>query len=284
MSRFFSALALAALLLAGSRTTVRADVIAAAPIPDRIAAADMVVIGKITAIEDKTVMGKRYATDKDKTEFKVALIQIAEPLKGAKGLTHVRLGFVPPVVRPAPAGNARPAIFRFPQLNHAVGQEGCFFLAKSADGDLHVTRMYFDVMEKKEPNFEQEMTLARRAAKLLEEPLAGLKSKDAEDRLMTASMLLTKYRGYRPGQNNSKLEPIGAEESKLILTAIAEGDWTRREPQKLSAQSVFQRLALTAKDGFNPPQFKDYQKEFPAYAQQWLKDNMDKYRVQRFAQ
>lgn len=73
-----------------------ADVKAPDPIPDRVAAADIVIVGKITAIEDKTVMARQQANAKEKTEFKVALVQVAEPLKGAKGLTIVRLGFIPP--------------------------------------------------------------------------------------------------------------------------------------------------------------------------------------------
>lgn len=260
-------------------------VVAAAPVPDRVATADIVVVGKITAIEDKTVMAKRFPGAPEKTEFKVALVQIADPLKGAKGLTIVRLGFVPPVVQPAPQPGV-PRIGggfnRFPQLNHQVGQEALFFLTKSADGDFHLAQNYFDVVEKKSGNFEQEVTLAKRAAKLLEDPMTGLKSKDADDRLTTASLLLTKYRTPKLGVNNPKMEAVPAEESKLILEAIAGGDWTRQGRAQVSPQMVIQRLNLTAKDGWNPPKFKDYQKEFPAYAQQWLKANTGKYQVQRF--
>ena len=112
--------------------------------------------------------------------------------------------------------------------------------------------------------------------------MVGLKSKDADERLMTASMLLTKYRTPKAGANNPKTEAVDAETSKLILEAIAGGDWTRQGRAQVSPQMVFMRLNLNAKDGYNPPKFKDYQKEFPAYAQQWLKDNTGKYRVQRF--
>ena len=65
--------------------------VAPAPIPDRVALADVVVVGKITAIEDKGVMAQRYPNTNDKTEFKVALIQADQLLKGAK-VNRIRLG------------------------------------------------------------------------------------------------------------------------------------------------------------------------------------------------
>jgi len=281
----WAGLALATLSVLALTRPIPALVVAPAPIPDRVALADVVVVGKISAIEDKTVMARRFPGAPEKTEFKVALVQITDPLKGAKGLTIVRLGFVPPMA-PPPVQPGVPRIGggfnRFPQLNHTVGQEGIFLLTKSPDADFHVAQNYYDVIDKKAGNFAQELALVKRAAKLMDEPAAGLKSSDAEERLMTAAMLLTKYRTPKPGVKNPKTETVDAEQSKLILAAIADGDWTRRDPQKLSAALVFQRLNLTAKDGWNPPKFKNYQKEFPVYAQQWLKDNAAKYRVQRF--
>jgi hypothetical protein len=142
--------------------------------------------------------------------------------------------------------------------------------------------MYFNVIEKKSPTFGEEIARIRRVAKLMDDPLAGLKSKDADDRLMTASMLLTKYRTPKAGQANPKQEPVAAEESKLILEAIAGGDWTRQDRQAVSPRMVLARLNLSPQDGWNPPKFTDFQKEYPAYAQQWLKENAGKYRVQRF--
>jgi hypothetical protein len=277
MHRSHWLLALACLLGAGVGV-LRAEVMAPDPVPDRVAAAEIIVVGKVTAIEGKTVMGKRFATDKEKTECTVAVIQVAEPLKGAKGLTTIRLGFVPSVGAGGKPGNYR----RFPQLDHKVGQEACFFLKRSPDGDFHVVHRYFDVIDRTALGFDQDVALVKRAAKLLEDPAAGLKARDAEDRLITASMLLTKYRTPRPGEANPRTESIAAEESRLILDAIAGGDWTRPDRQKLSAQEVFQRLRLTPQDGWNPPKFADYQKEFPAYAQRWLKDNANNYRVQRY--
>ncbi|MBL8797347.1 MAG: hypothetical protein JNM56_25825 [Planctomycetia bacterium] len=258
-------------------------VIAAAPIPDRIALADAVVVGKIVSIEDKTVAAKRYPGDPSKAEFKVALIQIDAPLYGAKGLTRIRLGFVPPEapINPKPG---RPVIGgginRFPQLNHAVDQEACFFLKKHGEADFMVAQNYFDVIDKKTAGFDKEVAQVKQCAKLLEDPAASLRSKNADERLLTAAMMLTRYRTPPQGVQNPKTEPLSAEQSKLLLDALATADWTRRlDGSQVSPQMVFFRLNLTPKDGWTQP--KNGQ-EIPAAAQKWLKDNAGKYQVQRF--
>jgi hypothetical protein len=284
MQRTVFAAVFASLALLIWAAAATAKVVAPAPIPDRVALADVVILGKVTAIEDKTVSARRYPGANEKTEYRIALVQVQDLLKGPRGVTTIRLGFVPPPVVPPP----KPGIVvsggphRFPQMNHTVGQEACFFLTKHFEGDFHVAQMYYEVVEKKAPNFDKDLALVKRCAKLLEDPRAGLKAKDAEDRLMTAAMLLTRYRTPKPGQINPKTEPIDAEENRLILQAIVSGDWSRKEFGQLSPQLLIGRLGLTAKDGWNPPKFKDYQKEFPAYAQKWLKDHLDTYRIQRF--
>jgi hypothetical protein len=264
---------------------VRALIVAPAPVPDRVALADLVVVGKITAIEQKTVKAGRYPGDPNKTEYHIALIQVNDLLKGPKGLTIVRLGFVPPPPAPAP----KPGIVvsgggnRFPNLNHTVGQEACFFLSRHFEGDFHVAPMYYEVVEKKAPSFATDMQMVKRCAGLLDDPIAGLKSKGAEDRLMTAAMLLTRYRTPPRGKPNPRTEPIDAQESRLILQAILSADWSKPPtPTELTPQMVIGRLNLTAKDGWAPPRFKNYQTEFPPYAQRWLRDNLDQYRIQRF--
>ena len=60
------------------------------------------------------------------------------------------------------------------------------------------------------------------------DPMASLKSKDANERVLTAGMLIYRYRDCRKNPNGkAKEEPIDAAQSKLILTAIAEGDWNQ---------------------------------------------------------
>jgi hypothetical protein len=285
MQRVLPAAILACTAVLAASAHAVAIAIMAMPTPDRVATAEIVIVGKVTAIEDKTVMAPRFPGDANKAEYKIALVQITDALKAPKGLTTVRLGYVPtPVVVPGPGPIRRP-INRFPQFTPTVGQEVCLLLTKHADADFHIVNTNFDAIDKKAVNFDKEVALIKRCLKLLDDPNASLKAKDAQDRLLTAAMLLAKY--GRPtiviaGQN-PKTEPIAAEQSKLILEALASADWSKRdEVTQLSPQMLLGRLNLTAKDGWTPPAFKDYQKEFPAYAQRWLKDHAETYRIQRF--
>ena len=112
--------------------------------------------------------------------------------------------------------------------------------------------------------------------------MSGLKTKTADDRFQAAALLLQHYRTVQPG---GKLEPIAADESKLILEAIADGNWNVRpifRPGRAvqpTPQTVFFMLGLQAKDGWVQP--KNFQ-EFPEAAKKWLKDNAGSYRIQRF--
>ncbi|MBY0523076.1 MAG: hypothetical protein K2R98_06740 [Gemmataceae bacterium] len=259
---------------------VQALVMAPSPIPDRVALADIIIIGKVTAIEDKTVMAKRFPDDKEKAQFGVGVVEVEDGIIGAKAKAKIRIGFVPP---PPPNPN-QPQIGggrnRFPALTPTVGQEACWFLTKHIDGDFYTIGAYFNVIGKKDnANFQKEVDLVKRCAKLLNEPAAGLKSKDPEDRLLTAGMLIIKYRTPRQFANNPKSEAIDAEQSKLILEALASADWTKRDPiTQASPYMYFNRLGLTDKDGWMQP--KDG--NVAAAAQKWIKDNAGKYRVQRY--
>jgi hypothetical protein len=229
---------------------------------DRVAASSVVVVGKVTGFEKDTVKGK------DGIEYKVAVVKVESALVGAKDLTHVKVGFVPS------DGGPR----RRPTLNLQVGTEGLFFLAQS--GDLLVARNYYDVIARLEhADFDKQLDLAKKAAVVAADPMVALKAKDQGDRLVAAAFLIRKYRNRLDGA--AKTEPIPADESKLILQALAaEADWNRYDPY-LNTQPVFlfNLLGVTAKDGFNRPM--NFQ-EVPTAAKAWIKENADKYRIQRY--
>jgi hypothetical protein len=70
-------------------------------------------------------------------------------------------------------------------------------------------------------------------------------------------------------------------QSKLILQALAEADWTpTTDYTQLSPSMVLHRLPLTAKDGWEPPKMDA--KAYAAYAQQWLKDHAGTYQLHKF--
>jgi hypothetical protein len=277
--------ACAALLIAA--TPARALVILPPPVALRVAQATTVVVGKVESIEDKTVSAKRFPNDTDKAEYQIAVIKITDPILGAKDVTHVRVGFLPPPpVRPG----VRPPIGNKP-VTFTKDQEVLVFLTPHFDGNFLTAPAFYDAVDKQgNANFEKEVAEAKAAAKLLADPKAGLKSDKQDDRYLTAAMLITQYRSKRIGAPEPKTEAADAETSKLVLTALAEANW--KGPivgnPRLSPQNLFNQLGVTDKDGFTPPKKEvmgqkqvDYQ-QLPEYTQQWLKDNAGKYRLQRF--
>src|SRR5204863_1775636 len=100
-----------------------------------------------------------------------------------------------------------------------------------------------DVVESKAPDHRQKLEVARRAGRLLADSAAGLKAKDTGDRLLTATLLLGRYRTPRP---NHRLEAIPAGESRGILEALAGADWSQvdRSTGMVAPLTLFYQLGL----------------------------------------
>lgn len=279
-------LTLGALMLLATTVPARALVVAPPPGPQRVAQAETVLVGRVVALEDKDMEVPVAPGNKATTTFRIALVAVTEPILGARNLKLVRVGFQPPPKAQNPGGGVlirpiRPGI-RSPQLE--VGLDGLFFLRKHPAGDFHIAPMYYDIVRRTEGgNFEKQVQEARQVAAILNEPMKGLKSADAEARFQTAAMLVARYRSSAGGP--TRLEPIPAEESKLILKALLESQWKRpRLPGRMAMDpwSTFNTLGLTAKDGWTPPKGARSIDDFHNAAQAWLRRNADTYRIQRF--
>jgi len=254
-----------------------------APVPQRVAQADIVVVGKVTNIEKKSVSLPQFPGAEDKSEYQVAVVKIEDAIKGAKDVTSIRVGMVqqPPAPVGRPGGpRIRPGI-RMPTLTQ--DEEVCLFLKPHHSGEFYVMQAYFDMVDKKNENFEKEVKLAKKCAQLLRDPEKGLQSKDPKDRLLTAAMLISKYRTPTiTSEGEPKQESIRAEQSKRILHILAEAPWTNNEDPELgylTPQNLFFQLGITDKDGFMFPQ--DGQ-QVPSVAKAWLTKNADTYQIQRF--
>jgi hypothetical protein len=254
----------------------KAMMIAPAPIAQRVALAQVVIVGKVTAFADKTVPALPSPGATEKVEYQVATVQVEDAFQGAKDAKEIKVGFLPPAAPPVGGpGVIRPGLRR-PGVNLQVDQEYLLFVNPHSDAPFYVAQAYFDAVVKKDnANFDKDVDEAKRCAKLLADPKAGLKSDKADDRALTAEMLVARYRLPRPGLDPGKTEAIDAEESKLILQALADADWK----PKLGPQQAFLQLGLTDKDGWAQP--KDFN-DLPDAARKWLKDNAEKYRIQRF--
>lgn len=281
-SLWAGAAGLSVLAVMAAPVFARAMMIAPAPIPQRVAESDAVVVGKVTAFGDQLVNAKSIFGDA-KVDYQIAIVRVEVAYLGAKDAKAIKVGFVPPPpVIPATGPGPIRIIERHPQFNLSLDQEACLFLVKHPTEDFYVGVQYYDVINKTgDANFDKSVDEVRRAAKLLADPAAGFKSKEADDRFLTAALLVMRYRTRRGGE--VKTEPIDAGQSKQILQALADADWTPKvggsSGFRLTPQSVFYRLGLTPKDGWTQP--KDY-KQTAEEAKKWLKDNADKYRIERF--
>jgi hypothetical protein len=89
---------------------------------------------------------------------------------------------------------------------------------------------------------------------------------------------VSRYRN--PEGSTGKLEPIDAEESKLILLALADADWSVNDFRSpLNPQQTWYKIGAGPADGFNPP--ADF-KQLGDAAKTWLKANAATYRIKKF--
>lgn len=241
----------------------------------RAATAETVVIGKVVRVEEKTVAARRFEADSPKGEFKVAVVQIDEAVVGAKGLTEIRVGFLMPFTKDPKTRRPYPA-----QLEK--GDEVILFLYPHMDEPFHILAYYYDtVFKKDDPKaFEQVAAAVRPVGKLLKDPMPGLTSKDADERYRTAATLIAHYRAARSPAPRPTQVPVDAKESRLILEALAEADWLKRDrdPTVPSPVAAFFMLGLKAEDGWTQPQ--DNKKVVDA-AKKWVRDNAATYRIKK---
>ncbi len=243
--------AVAGLFLLAS--TASAKRIAIPPITDRVGKAEAIVVGKVTAFENKPI---KSPTD---GELAVAVVKVETGLLGAKGLTHVKVG--------VQAGTIE------------VDQGACFFLQKLDGENIYVARGFMAIMRKTDGgDYDKQIELVKRCAGMLDDPIKGLKAKSVDDRMLAAALLIGKYRpNDRPSQ---KTEEINAEQSKLILEALAEADWNKFDPMtRVAPLQYFYRLGITPADGWAEP--ANFMERNDA-AKKWLKDNAGKFRIKRF--
>jgi hypothetical protein len=155
-------------------------------------------------------------------------------------------------------------------------------LRKHPDEPFWVIQADYDMLDKgRDKDFERRLTLVRRCGKLLEDVEAGLRASDVEDRLLTAGMLILRYRTpqhvYR---GTPKTEPIDAGQSRRILAVLAEGEWTEKDLRDpMGRLRLLSRLSLTNRDGWKPVRSD---KEAAEAAQAWLRANASTYRIRRY--
>jgi hypothetical protein len=110
-------------------------------------------------------------------------------------------------------------------------------------------------------------------------PVAALKAKSADDRLLAAALLIVRYKTYDSA--NVKTEPVPAAETRLLFTVLAEADWQKDKAggdPLMTPLALFQRLRLSKADGWVQP--RDPAWVAPT-AKAWLKANAGSYKLTR---
>ena len=109
----------------------------------------------------------------------------------------------------------------------------------------------------KDEQGKKEVENVKKITAVLADPMKGLKSDKADVRAETAAIVLSKYRSYPATGGQVDQVDINADESKLILKSLLDGDWSNRggfrfdgPPTPLMA---FQSLNLTEKEGWVQP-------------------------------
>jgi hypothetical protein len=275
----------------------------------RFTQSDVIVVGRVVAFEPMDVEAPQ-GPNQPKTNYRVAIVQVTEAIHGLKKDTQtVRVAFpaqanngggapgaigggiqilpaLPPgnfQPQPGLIGGRRPYIGGV--MNLQMGQDGIFMLNKHHKENFYLVPNYTSFVNRQNnPNFDNEVKTAKQLGKVMGDPVAFLKSEDAQERVTAAAVLINKYRN--PNNQTGapmKQEPIDAEESKLILKALGQGDWNinRASPNTPSAFEMFNQLGLSQKDGYNPVNVRN-QQDIVKAMQTWLTANTDKYRIQKF--
>ena len=66
------------------------------PMPDRIVRSDMVVLGRVVAVEPKDVEAVLSSERPYKLDYRIAVVKVHEVIHGQKDVKELRLGFVSP--------------------------------------------------------------------------------------------------------------------------------------------------------------------------------------------
>ena len=208
-------------------------------------AADVIVVGKVTSIEDDTISLEPWPKQ-PKVPYLVGNIKIETSYLGAKNITHAKLVWPKPaedmpaqiipgrgkvIARPLP-GRFGAAAF-VPQLD----QEGLFFLQK------HPTEAgYFTIAIGHNPilsnakNYDEDLKKVQLSTVALDNPLKALSADKPEDRIPAALTLAAKYRMPPPANPTGICNEVSipTEESKLFLKLLLEADWAESDAPKLA--------------------------------------------------
>lgn len=261
-------------------------------LPDRVVRSDLVVSGRVVAVEPKDVEAVISAEMPYKVDYRIAVVKVHEVVHGQKGLKELRLGFISPGQdrKVDKAGKAMQPLSPFYFQAFTVGQDGLVFLRKHHQGDFYVSFLFFGGFHDSSDGatFTKNLEDVRRLSKVLEAPVEALKAENATNRYLAAVMLISRHRLSWLKDRKLPEKTIDAEESKLLLKVLAEANWSDVNEAITSIMypphpyRTFLQLGVTKADGYDPPVKSPDFRDTLRSTQSWLRDNQEKYRIKRF--
>jgi hypothetical protein len=255
------------------------------PLPTRVALADLIVIGRIDAVDDKTVEVLPSPGSKDKAAYRTCVLKAEVVLRGDKSAKEFRIGFVTKAV---------PGIGPGEWLRYESGHEGVFFLKRHHTGDFFINFSLSNGLSRGVPKgggfetpgkYEELVRAVRKMVKMLEDPVTTLQGKNDADRYIGLTMLIEQYRSQSVKDPRWQEKPVDPKVNKLLLKVLAEADWSWNSDRLVDyypphPSHLFQQLGVTKKDEYDPPT-DDERKTFAA-TQRWLLTHQESYSVKRF--
>lgn len=238
-----------------------------------VAHADVVVKGRLATFEDTLVRFPATPGAPQNTAYQVGELIVAAVLHGPKA-ERLRVGIIPDLV------DADGKIIQYGEDPAALrGKDALFFLRRHHTGQFYQTdhRSYF-LLTGPDQDAELEKE-CQRLVRLTADVKKSLQAADERDRLTTAAILLYRYRCNLDLVR--KTEPIDAEESTLILDALAGVSWAGRQADPETLVHPQDLFALLQIGGWVPPP-KEPAPDLEANAKRWLAENRKNYRITRY--
>jgi hypothetical protein len=256
-------------------------------IQPRTMQAEAIFVGRVVAMEPMDIDAES-AKGQAKVTYRIATVEVTDAIHGLKKETKmVRVAFLaqpnngqfngggiqiqPGFQQPLPPNGLRRPFMPNYAMTLQVGQDGMFAVNKHFKENFYLSpNVQNFVSRENNQNFDADVKTAKQLAKVMGAPVAALKAEDKQDRYLAAAVLISKYRANQLG-TPMKAQPIDAAESKLILQAIAGGDWadTRYNGMIPNPVELFRQLGVNVQ----PNNAQGMQK--------WLDENAGKYVIQK---
>ena len=186
----------------------------APPVPRPLTAAvnsDVVLVGTVTAVEDDPVKAKAAPDAKADTEFRVLVVKIDDGLLGVKNVTRVRVALTV-------------AEFNSPLRTLKEDAKCLLYLTQHPTTNLLVPLAAHPSVNMAGRGADEILRRTKIVTAAIADPVKALKAEAKDDRVLAACGLAMYYRKVPPGDREAVARP--ADESKLLLAALAEGEWT----------------------------------------------------------